>query len=66
MLRLPPSDLLTATHLFETLAGTSKLPHFDVLKQFRIAVSAASKVSVCQLVCQLQAIHPYLEFGVGL
>jgi hypothetical protein len=45
MLRLPPvGDLLTATHPFETLAGPSKLPHFDVLKQFRIPGSAASKV----------------------
>ena len=34
MLRLPPSDLLTATHPFETLAGNSKTAPFGVLKHF--------------------------------
>ena len=64
MLRLPPiGDLLTNTYPFETLAGTSKLPPFGVLKQFRTAGSAASKVSVCRLVCQLQAIQPQCQFA---
>ena len=51
MLRIPPvgDDLLTATHQLETLAGTSKLPPFGVLKQFHTAGSAAIKVSVCRL-----------------
>lgn len=43
---LSVDDLLTITHPFEALAGTSKLPQFGVLKQFRTAGSAASKVSV--------------------